>query len=133
MSDVEVESGVYTRGTPTGTACEDTDQDGTPDVFDYDNDGDGVPDSLDSAPTTVLAGGQDSEGYTGFISQTLDFELDAFQANKPLIIDLELRPENPDHLWYAMNVLDWPENDKEGQIQHIHAIPQMIRILWAQL
>ena len=28
-------------------------------------------------------------------------------------------PTNPDHLWYTLNVLDWPQNDRDGQIQRV--------------
>ena len=31
-------------------------------------------------------------------------------------MDFQLRPENEDHLWYALNVLDWPSVE-DGQIQ----------------
>ena len=37
-------------------------------------------------------------------------------ADQPLFVDFQLRPRNPDHLWFAYNVLDWPA-DKQGQIQ----------------
>ncbi len=35
-------------------------------------------------------------------------------------MDFQLRPTDPAHLWYTLNVLDWPSNDKEGQIQRVH-------------
>ncbi|MGD8857996.1 MAG: hypothetical protein PVG33_16795, partial [Chloroflexota bacterium] len=34
-----------------------------------------------------------------------------------LLVDIQLRPEDPSHLWQAMNVLDWPDEDTDGQIQ----------------
>ena len=35
-----------------------------------------------------------------------------------MLVDLQMRPVNPTHLAYAMNVLDWPAGDVDGQIQH---------------
>ena len=32
----------------------------------------------------------------------------------------EVRPTNAQHLWYSMNVLDWPSGDYEGQIKRVH-------------
>ena len=31
--------------------------------------------------------------------------------------DFQLRPADPKHLTYVMNVLDWPSGDEQGQIQ----------------
>ena len=31
-----------------------------------------------------------------------------------------VRPANANHLWQTYNVLDWPNNDHEGQIQRVH-------------
>ena len=31
-------------------------------------------------------------------------------------VEFQIRPENPDHLWYAFNVLDWP-SEELGQMQ----------------
>ncbi|MEZ4732365.1 MAG: LamG-like jellyroll fold domain-containing protein [Caldilineaceae bacterium] len=35
-------------------------------------------------------------------------------------ITFEVRPTNAQHLWYSMNVLDWPSEDYSGQIQRVH-------------
>ena len=40
------------------------------------------------------------------------------QGEWPVLVDLQMRPENPTHLAYDMNVLDWPTGDVDGQIQH---------------
>ena len=88
---------------------QDTDGDGTPDLYDDDNDGDGVPDRYDLSPfmrqTTVF-------------SQTnpLQFSVNNFNAGKYLYVEYQLRPTNPDHLWYALTTRDWPR-DEEGQMQ----------------
>jgi hypothetical protein len=119
---IDIKLSNNTLVTPAGTACEDTDGDTVPDVFDYDDDNDQVPDSLDSAPTTVMAGSWDAGNtkYTGVLSQTVNLQLNGFTANKPLLVDIELRPTDPNHLWYTQNVLDWPSNDKEGQVRRVH-------------
>ncbi|MGC9358710.1 MAG: hypothetical protein ACP5GX_12615, partial [Anaerolineae bacterium] len=40
-------------------------------------------------------------------------------ARKPVLVDFQLRPQDSEHLAYAMNVLDWPTGDMEGQIQRV--------------
>ncbi|MFZ0545645.1 MAG: hypothetical protein WAM60_09415, partial [Candidatus Promineifilaceae bacterium] len=32
-------------------------------------------------------------------------------------VEFQLSPTDANHLWYTMNVLDWPKGDQEGQIQ----------------
>ncbi|MGD8905182.1 MAG: hypothetical protein PVI67_16595, partial [Anaerolineae bacterium] len=89
---------------------DDTDGDGTPDMFDRDNDGDGVPDDIDLSPY-----------YKGTAVYTDDapFELvlDELEQGLPVFAEFQLRPTDGDHLWYAFNVLDWPDGDRQGQIQ----------------
>ncbi|MBN1890631.1 MAG: Ig-like domain-containing protein [Thermoflexales bacterium] len=98
----------------------DTDLDGTPDVFDFDDDGDGVPDQVDSA-RTLFVGGLDQYGQkSGLIGQSFSFELSNLRLNTPVFADFQVRPVNPEHLWYSLNVLDWPSGDTEGQIQRVH-------------
>lgn len=101
--------------------CPDTDGDGTPDVFDFDNDGDGVPDGQDSDPNMVMAGGLDDQGrLLGLPDQTFSFGLSNYNVGSSLFVDITLRPANAEHLWYSMNVLDWPSNDEIGQIKRVH-------------
>jgi len=45
------------------------------------------------------------------------FQIDNLESGYPVLVDFQLRPANPDHLGYAMSVLDWPGGDVEGQIQ----------------
>lgn len=121
LVDVEVDGETSTLVEPTGTVCEDTDGDGTPDVYDFDDDDDRVPDAVDAAPTIYLGGDRDADNYpTGFTEQILDFKVDDVSAEYPLLVDIELRPTNPDHLWYSTNVLDWPSDDRDGQIKRVH-------------
>jgi hypothetical protein len=100
----------------------DTDGDGVPNLFESDNDNDGVPDKVDLSPNQVL----DLNGIRGngsgvapFTSdQPFSIRVQGLQPGWPAFLDLQLRPENPKHLTYALNVLDWPADDTEGQIQH---------------
>ncbi|MGB0383516.1 MAG: LamG-like jellyroll fold domain-containing protein [Ardenticatenaceae bacterium] len=121
LVDVEVGEETDTLINPTGTVCEDTDGDGTPDVYDFDDDDDRVPDTLDSAPTTYVGGDRDADNYpTGLEEQILDFKVNDVTSEYPLLVDIQLRPTNPDHLWYNLNVLDWPSDDRDGQITRVH-------------
>ncbi len=89
---------------------DDTDHDGTPDLFDRDNDNDGVPDNLDISPYY-------KSGTTYTSEQPLALVVDDLTAGQPTFVEFQVRPTNPDHLWYAFNVLDWPKDDKQGQMQ----------------
>ena len=95
--------------------CRNSDSDTTPDVFDFDNDGDGVPDSIDSAPFNMAG-----DPTTGLADNHFDFNLTLTGDDKPVFATFEVRPTNPDHLWYTDNVLDWPSNDTQGQIMRVH-------------
>ncbi|HSH05806.1 MAG TPA: LamG-like jellyroll fold domain-containing protein, partial [Anaerolineae bacterium] len=89
----------------------DTDNDGTPDLFDNDNDGDLVPDHLDHASYTNRSDSLIFDGDTPF-----ELSVDGAQNGRFLFTEFQLRPTNPDHLWYAFNILDWPL-DTQGQAQ----------------
>jgi hypothetical protein len=91
-------------------ACPDTDGDGTPDVWDEDNDGDDVIDSIDASPSNgpTTAYGDDNP---------LELAISDLTPNKPVFVDLQLRPVNDKQLDYIGSVLDWPSGDTEGQIQ----------------
>ncbi|MCB0188951.1 MAG: thrombospondin type 3 repeat-containing protein, partial [Caldilineaceae bacterium] len=104
-----------TLGTATGTTCVDTDGDGVPDVFDFDNDGDGVPDSVDSAPNYV-------DALSSAAQSEFDLTLSGFDdtTSRNLVVDLEVRPTIADHLYQSYNVLDWPDDDTEGQITRVY-------------
>ena len=90
--------------------CPDTDGDGTPDVWDDDNDGDEVVDSVDLSPNQVL--GQD----TPFDQDNpFKLQLQNIETDKPAFVQLQFRPTTAKHLTYLDNVLDWPV-DEDGQI-----------------
>ncbi|MCP4538326.1 MAG: tandem-95 repeat protein [Chloroflexi bacterium] len=103
--------------------CSDTDNDNIPDVFDYDNDDDGVPDKVDISPNGVV----DRWGKRDDIASLSPFDgdhpfalqVDGLTADEPVLVDFQLRPVTATHLSYALNVLDWPGDDSEGQIQRV--------------
>jgi hypothetical protein len=105
-----IEWGLNPNGT-LRTAPLDSDSDGVPDLFDEDNDGDGVPDSKDLSPFS-------QGGFTYTESDPLRIKLNNLTANKPAIVEFQLRPQDPNHLQFAQNVLDWPFDD-QGQMQDI--------------
>ena len=91
--------------------CPDTDGDGDIDIFDDDNDGDGVEDSVDHSPFDF---------YTGFSqTQPLEIAVENLMVDKPVIVTIELRPEQAEDLASYGHILDWPSGDRMGQIQRI--------------
>lgn len=101
---------------PRGTGiCEDTDGDGIPDFADDDIDGDGVKNWMDGQPNSRFG-----DLTTGVPNQTFAYGVDNYSAGRPLRITFEVRPTNAQHLWYSMNVLDWPSGDYQGQIRRVH-------------
>ncbi len=96
--------------TPAGSACANLDGDAVPDAFDFDDDDDGVPDRVDSAPAFTGAGQTRSH---------LELDLEGLAADQPLLVDLEIVPADRDHLWLIDNVVDWPTGDTRGHIQRI--------------
>ncbi len=107
----ETEWGRNADGTLRATPL-DTDNDGIPDLFDPDNDNDGIPDRLDLSPFTK---------GTSTVSDADPFKLTIsnLTAGMPTFVDFQLRPTDPSHLAFAFNVLDWPRNDNQGQVQDI--------------
>ncbi|MGD2205171.1 MAG: hypothetical protein PVH17_00205, partial [Anaerolineae bacterium] len=110
---------VDAQGRPSGlsptTACQDSDGDGTPDVFDGDNDDDGVPDRGDVSPYKALSG-----PFT--LANSFKFSASGLHTDqvRPLLVDFQLRPANPERLAFALNVLDWPTGDSQGNVQETH-------------
>lgn len=102
-------------------ACRDTDADGISDLFDPDSDNDGVPDKIDLSPLTILP--SPGEGHFtrdnpfNLVVNHVSQRADQSGAYYPVFVDFQLRPVNGDHLAYALNVLDWPGGDQDGQIQ----------------
>ena len=122
LIDVDLVTQAFNGDDVSNLTCEDTDSDGTPDVFDYDNDGDGVPDGDDRVPSLAndIALNAQSE---------IDFRVDGFNSNETMIVDFQIRPDNPDHLWRANQTFNWPENDRQGQITMINGEIQATPLL----
>lgn len=103
---------------PTTTTCADTDDDGLPNFADPDNDNDGVPDGDDLAANVAMGSGRDGNGHIqGFTDQTFHFDLSQMAVDKPHQLTFQFRPQNSDHLWYHLRVLDWASNDYYGNVQ----------------
>lgn len=116
LADLKECWGSFPLTLPSNQACNlDTDKDGEPDVWDRDNDGDGVPDRVDLSPFSSMATAQ--APFTR--NNALSFVINDLQSGVPAFVDLQIRPVNPAHLTYALNVLDWPAGDTEGQIQRV--------------
>jgi len=96
--------------------CTDADNDGTPDAFSNDDDGDGVSDKIDLSPNTVMRGGSGPSASFGS-NNPFKLTLDGSTPDKPIFVEMHLRPTNLKHLRYAYNVLDWYGNDRQGQMQ----------------
>ncbi len=104
----DVEWGFDDNGDPLATP-RDTDGDSLPDLFDPDNDNDSVPDHLDLSPFT--------KSSSNFSENTpFNLTIDNLAADQPTFVDFQLRTTDSRHLWYAFNVLDWPNNDNQGQV-----------------
>lgn len=103
------------KSTSIGTVCRDTDGDEVPDIFDFDNDNDGVPDSVDASPNYV--------GDLTTVEQSqFNLSLDGYDSGSSdsVVVQFELRPPQADHLYQTNNVLDWPDNDTEGQVTRVY-------------
>lgn len=90
--------------------CLDRDADQVPDVYDFDNDGDGVPDTIDLNPNASQV-----------VTDNSLFKLDLVnaQADQNIVVDLQIRPLNDQHLWWTNSILDWPDADNSGQHQRM--------------
>jgi hypothetical protein len=105
-----LEWGANPDGSPRAVA-QDSDGDGTPDLFDTDNDNDAVPDGKDLAPFAKGAGTYND-------ATPLALRLNNLTANVPTFVEFQLRPQDPKQLWFAYNVLDWPQ-DSLAQIRDV--------------
>ncbi|MCI0394918.1 MAG: hypothetical protein L0332_24790 [Chloroflexi bacterium] len=92
------------------TICPDTDNDGRPDLFDIDDDDDGMDDVDDASPVTVPDRTFDGDN-------PLELKIDNLQTGQPVLMTLQFRPTAADNLNYNGHVLNWPTGDTEGQIQ----------------
>ncbi|HEY64459.1 MAG TPA: hypothetical protein G4O02_07790, partial [Caldilineae bacterium] len=95
---------------PVGEAPSwDPDGDGLPNVWDADDDGDGVIDRLDMSPWSYSPEVAAGDYYA--------VDVDAGVHSGPVYLEFQVRPSNPKHLRYAMKTLDWPwASEAKGQI-----------------
>ncbi len=77
----------------------DVDNDGTANAWDYDNDGDNVPDVSDMSPFS----------YSEIKS---NFHFDIQTTGKPTYIDFQIKPSNSNYLKLAQQTWNWPNDDK---------------------
>ncbi|MFN2166916.1 MAG: hypothetical protein ACK2U9_11735, partial [Anaerolineae bacterium] len=89
----------------------DIDQDGVPNLWDDDNDGDGVPDDQDISLYSVTAW-----------RRSFDLAVTSHTTGTYVYVDLQVQPEITSHLRYNLSVLDWPFDDL-GQIQDLDDSP----------
>ncbi|MFW9955473.1 MAG: hypothetical protein ACFFD3_13040 [Candidatus Thorarchaeota archaeon] len=83
----------------------DLDNDGVPNAWDFDNDGDGVNDDPDLSPFAC--------------TDALDtFDIQLQTDGKPTLINLQLKPEDVEHLKIASQTWNWP-HDEDGIMQDI--------------
>ncbi|MCP4212938.1 MAG: hypothetical protein GY764_15880 [Halieaceae bacterium] len=85
----------------------DKDEDGIPNLWDEDNDNDGVPDGLDNSPYRVMP-----------YRPSFDVNVTGHSPDTIVYVDVQVQPENEAHLRYSLTSLDWPE-DAIGQIQDL--------------
>ncbi len=106
--------------TPKGQATNlDLDNDGLPNIWDDDDDGDGVPDAFDLSP----------EALTGY---TTEFNLSSQGRLSPgssgtEAIEIEIQPQDLNHLRYSTTLLDWP-SDQEGNVQNLDNSTEDLRL-----
>ncbi|MHA2425917.1 MAG: fascin domain-containing protein [Candidatus Thorarchaeota archaeon] len=84
----------------------DLDEDGIPNAWDFDNDGDGVNDFPDLSPNakSVL---QDN------------FNITIQTEGEPTFITFQLVPENPEHMKFLYQTWDWLDGDDKGLMQDL--------------
>jgi hypothetical protein len=93
---------------PVGEAPSwDPDGDGLPNVWDDDNDGDGVMDRIDLSPWSYSPY-VSRETYQGPVSPySVDVNASG-QQTETFSLEFQIQPQDHAHLRYAMRILDWP-------------------------
>ncbi|NLG26548.1 MAG: hypothetical protein GX557_01470, partial [Chloroflexi bacterium] len=105
LDTLEWASSLATNGQATSA---DLDNDGIPNLWDDDDDGDAVPDAHDLSPFAV-------SDYA--VELNLSTVGDASGGHE--FIEVQLQPMDVSHLRYTTTALDWPEDD-EGNIQDLN-------------
>ena len=44
--------------------------------------------------------------------------LNNLQAGKATFVDFQMRPQTASHLWFAFNVLDWPQDSRRPDARY---------------
>ncbi|MEM7798809.1 MAG: LamG-like jellyroll fold domain-containing protein, partial [Chloroflexota bacterium] len=104
----DVDDGVFNGNNVSGLSCRDTDGDGTPDVFDYDNDDDQVPDRVDASPNSFNV-------LENSARSSLGVAFSGYTPGSTLNVEYQIRPDNDDLLWQINRSITWP-TDREGQV-----------------
>jgi hypothetical protein len=107
-------------GTVTDEEAWDPDGDGVPNIWDADNDGDGVMDELDLSPFSRTKLISSSERFT---LQTQSGGTGGYQY-----IDMQVVPGALEHLRYNVSALDWPK-DNQGQMQDLDDSKDDVRLI----
>ena len=68
--------------------------------------------------------------WTNTYSKTnpLRLAVDGLEPGAQTVVDIQLRPKNPDQLWYAFNPMDWPA-DQYGNIRDLNDSPDDIQLV----
>ncbi len=97
----------------------DLDWDGVPNVWDWDNDGDGVSDSFDISPNARLG-------------EAPSFDIQLNTSGEAVYLTFQIQPANPDTMSFYLQKWDWPDNDYEGVMrdmdnskEDVSAIPML--------
>lgn len=97
----------------------DVDGDGVPNVWDSDNDNDGVSNATDLSQYATTS------GYTN----TFGLQIDPQGYTGTVYVELQVQPQNPEHLRYSLTPLDWPNGDNEGAIRDLDNSTDDIRLV----
>jgi len=105
----------------------DADGDGTPNLWDEDDDADGVPDRADLSPYS-LSDWIDQDGY----GSGQYFSVRASKSY-PVYVNVQLRPQNEAHLRYAMKSLDWPYDIDGNMKDHNNSHQDLTLVPYLQI
>ncbi len=98
----------------------DIDNDGEPNAWDFDNDGDGVIDRLDESPNAKS-------------NASSKFNFTLTTDGQPLIMTFQVRPADPSHLTLMDRSWDWPW-DNESTMQDLdNSTRDLIMVPWLRL
>lgn len=111
---------ISSKDTPIATLqtpCVDSNGDGVPDFLSFDNDGDSVPDNVDSLPNDIT-----TTTWTDTVPYALNIGGMTAPTNrslpvKPVMVEMQIVPTHPNLLYANNAIYDWPSGDTKGQIQ----------------